>query len=63
MKINLYGVTGIAWIVFMVALAYGDVGTQYCTEPYIMDSSIVFSIAGAVGLPFILGFLAGRDNK
>jgi hypothetical protein len=46
----------------MATLALKDVGTLYCEKPYILEGSIVYIIAAVIGLPFVLGFLAGRDG-
>lgn len=62
MKINLFGVAGIVWIVFCTTLAWKDVGTLYCEKSYIVEWNIVPMIAAVVGIPFVLGVLAGRDR-
>lgn len=62
MKMNFFGVVGICWVVACVVLAMKDVGALYCSEPYIVDGSIVPMIAAVTGLPFVAGFLAGREG-
>lgn len=62
MKVNLFGVIGIVWVVFCATLAWKDVGTLYCEQSYILEWSIVPLIALVTGLPFVMGFLAGRDG-
>jgi hypothetical protein len=62
MKINFFGVLGIVFVVFMATLAWKNVGTLYCEKPYILEGSIIYAIVVVTGLPFVLGFLAGRDG-
>lgn len=62
MKINFFGVIGICWIVACVVLAMKDVGALYCEQSYIVEFSIVPMIAVVTGIPFAMGFLAGRDG-
>lgn len=52
---------GVAYIVFMMALAWKDVGTQACKEPYIFEWYLPLLIEAVVITPFVLGYLSGKE--
>lgn len=52
---------GVAYIVFMMTLAWKDVGTQACEKPYIYDWYLPLLIGAVVIVPFVLGYLSGKE--
>jgi hypothetical protein len=57
-----YGfVVGFVYIAFFVGLAYASVGTLPLNEPF--PWYLPINVLFAVGFPFVMGFLAGKEEK
>ena len=52
---------GVAYIIFFMTLAWKDVGTQGCKEPYIYEWYLPLLIGAVVIVPFVLGYLSGKE--
>jgi len=61
MRFNIYHVVGIAWIALWVGLAAADVGEMSSNGPYPWHLPLTTLLA--FGFPFVLGVLAGRNEK
>ena len=58
MKMNLELLIGVAWISFITGVAFESVGSIAKCEPFPWYTPIL--ILCAIGMPFVLGILAGR---
>lgn len=61
MKFNLQFILGIAYITIMIGLAWGNVG-QMSGPPKPYPWWLPFSMLAICGVPFILGYLAGKNS-
>ena len=60
MKTNFYLLLGVSWISFITGIAFESIGTMATCEPFPWYTPIL--IIGALGGPFVCGFLAGRER-
>lgn len=62
MRFNLEFVLGIAFIVFMTTIALVTVGEMPKQPPHPTPWWVPLMMLGVTGIPFLCGFLAGRDR-
>ena len=62
-KFSFEFVIGIAFIVFVVGMGAADVGEVYECNNDPVPMWMPFMLAAITGLPFALGYAAGKDEK
>jgi len=60
-KFNSNFLIGIGYITFIMGVAFGDIGEIYPSEPNPWYLPLLIGLF--MGFPFLLGYLAGKEQK
>jgi hypothetical protein len=60
MKINFFGIVGVAWVAFWFTIVWKNIGALRCVEPYILDWQTALTVVFTMVFPLVVGYLAGK---
>ena len=60
LKFNIYGITGVLFMGLMIGMTVGEVGRVAAER--VIPAPVILTMAFIVCIPFIMGYLAGRDS-